>query len=49
MLGVLECYVVDLKEEMVVEYIYLILKIGVYYEGKYLFGMLMVCLIIVKV
>lgn len=48
-LGVFECYIVDLKDEMVSDYIYLILKIGVIYEGMYLFGMFMVCLIIVKV
>lgn len=49
LLGVFECYIVDLKEEFVKEYIYLMLKIGVYYEGKYLFGIFMVCLVIVKV
>lgn len=49
MFGVSECYIVDLKEEFVSEYIFLIIIIGVVYEGEYLLGMFMVCLVIVKV
>ena len=33
--GASECYIVDLKEEFVKEYIYPTLKTGAYYEGKY--------------
>ncbi|GAK85723.1 argininosuccinate synthase [Vibrio ponticus] len=36
--GASECYVVDLKEEMVAEYINPTLKTGACYEGKYLLG-----------
>ncbi len=46
--GASECYVVDLKEEMVAEYIYPTLKTGAYYEGKYLLGTSMARPIIAK-
>lgn len=34
--GASECYIADLKEEMVADYIYPTLKTGALYEGKYL-------------
>ena len=34
--GASECYVVDLKEEMVADYIYPTLKTGAYYEGTFI-------------
>ncbi|SDH33718.1 argininosuccinate synthase [Vibrio xiamenensis] len=46
--GASECYVVDLKEEMVADYIYPTLKTGAYYEGKYLLGTSMARPIIAK-
>lgn len=46
--GASECYVVDLKEQMVAEYIYPTLKTGAYYEGKYLLGTSMARPIIAK-
>lgn len=46
--GASECYVVDLKEEMVKDYIYPTLKTGAYYEGKYLLGTSMARPIIAK-
>ena len=46
--GASECHVVDLKEEMVKEYIYPTLKTGAYYEGKYLLGTSMARPIIAK-
>ncbi|MBU5861026.1 argininosuccinate synthase domain-containing protein, partial [Vibrio cholerae] len=36
--GASECYIVDMKEEFVKEYIYPTLKTGDYYEVKYLLG-----------
>lgn len=47
-MGVLKVYIEDVKEEFVNEYIFFILKVGVIYEGKYLFGILMVRFLIVK-
>ncbi len=46
--GASECYVVDLKEEMVSDYIFPILKTGALYEGKYLLGTSMARPIIAK-
>lgn len=46
--GASECYVVDLKEELVKEYIYPTLKTGAYYEGKYLLGTSMARPVIAK-
>ncbi|WP_194436814.1 argininosuccinate synthase [Vibrio fluminensis] len=46
--GASECYVVDLKEEMVAEYINPTLKTGACYEGKYLLGTSMARPIIAK-
>ncbi len=46
--GATECYVVDLKEQMVEEYIYPTLKTGACYEGKYLLGTSMARPIIAK-
>ena len=46
--GASECHVVDLKEEMVKDYIYPTLKTGAYYEGKYLLGTSMARPIIAK-
>lgn len=46
--GASECYVVDLKEEMVADYIFPTLKTGALYEGKYLLGTSMARPIIAK-
>lgn len=46
--GTSECYIVDLKEEFVKEYIYPTLKTGAYYEGKYLLGTSMARPVIAK-
>lgn len=46
--GASECYVVDLKEQMVAEYVYPTLKTGACYEGKYLLGTSMARPIIAK-
>ena len=46
--GASECYVVDLKDEMVSEYIYPTLKTGSIYEGTYLLGTSMARPIIAK-
>lgn len=46
--GASECYVVDLKEELVKDYIYPTLKTGAYYEGKYLLGTSMARPVIAK-
>ncbi|PAJ72123.1 argininosuccinate synthase [Pseudoalteromonas sp. NBT06-2] len=46
--GASECYVVDLKEEMVADYIYPTLKTGAVYEGTYLLGTSMARPIIAK-
>ena len=46
--GASECYVVDLKEQMVAEYIYPTLKTGCVYEGIYLLGTSMARPIIAK-
>ena len=46
--GATECYIADLKEEMVAEYIYPTLKTGALYEGKYLLGTSMARPIIAK-
>ncbi|GIB46668.1 TPA: argininosuccinate synthase [Vibrio cholerae] len=46
--GASECYIVDLKEEFVKEYIYPTLKTGAYYEGKYLLGTSMARPVIAK-
>ncbi len=46
--GASECYIVDLKEEFVKDYIYPTLKTGAYYEGKYLLGTSMARPVIAK-
>lgn len=46
--GASECYVVDLKDELVKDYIYPTLKTGAYYEGKYLLGTSMARPVIAK-
>ncbi|AOT09666.1 argininosuccinate synthase [Pseudoalteromonas luteoviolacea] len=46
--GASECYVVDLKEELVSEYIYPTLQTGAIYEGTYLLGTSMARPIIAK-
>ena len=46
--GASECHIVDLKEEMVAEYIYPTLKTGSIYEGTYLLGTSMARPIIAK-
>ena len=46
--GASECYVVDLKEEYIKEYVYPILKTGAVYEGQYLLGTSMARPIIAK-
>ncbi|UJF19231.1 argininosuccinate synthase [Vibrio sp. SS-MA-C1-2] len=46
--GASSCYVADLKEEMVADYIYPTLKTGAIYEGKYLLGTSMARPIIAK-
>lgn len=46
--GASECYVVDLKEEMVKNYIFPIIQTGAVYEGQYLLGTSMARPIIAK-
>ncbi|WP_336194503.1 argininosuccinate synthase [Providencia stuartii] len=46
--GASECYVVDLREEFIKEYIYPVLKTGALYEGNYLLGTSMARPIIAK-
>lgn len=46
--GASECHIVDLKEEMVSDYIYPTLKTGAIYEGTYLLGTSMARPIIAK-
>lgn len=46
--GASACYIADLKEEMVADYIYPSLKTGAMYEGKYLLGTSMARPIIAK-
>ena len=46
--GASECYIVDLKEQMVSDYIYPTLKTGAVYEGTYLLGTSMARPIIAK-
>ncbi|MBD1582080.1 argininosuccinate synthase [Pseudoalteromonas sp. S16_S37] len=46
--GASECYIVDLKEQMVSDYIYPTLKTGAIYEGTYLLGTSMARPIIAK-
>lgn len=46
--GASECHVVDLKDELVKDYIYPTLKTGAYYEGKYLLGTSMARPVIAK-
>ncbi len=46
--GASECHVVDLKEELVKDYIYPTLKTGVVYEGTYLLGTSMARPVIAK-
>lgn len=46
--GASSCYIADLKEEMVKDYIYPSLKTGAIYEGKYLLGTSMARPIIAK-
>ena len=36
--GASECYVVDLREEFIKDYVYPVLKTGALYEGSYLLG-----------
>ncbi|EKT54081.1 argininosuccinate synthase [Providencia burhodogranariea] len=46
--GASECYVVDLREEFIKDYIYPVLKTGALYEGSYLLGTSMARPIIAK-
>ncbi len=46
--GASECYIVDLREEFIKEYIYPVLKTGALYEGSYLLGTSMARPIIAK-
>ena len=46
--GASQCYVVDLKEEYVKDYIYPIIKTGAVYEGQYLLGTSMARPVIAK-
>lgn len=46
--GASSCYVVDLREEFVKDYVYPVLKTGALYEGKYLLGTSMARPIIAK-
>lgn len=46
--GAIACHVSDLKEELVANYIYPILKTGAVYEGKYLLGTAMARPVIAK-
>ncbi len=46
--GAAACYVVDLKDELISDYIYPTLKTGAIYEGKYLLGTAMARPIIAK-
>jgi len=46
--GASECYIVDLKDELVADYIYPTLKTGAVYEGTYLLGTSMARPIIAK-
>lgn len=46
--GASECYIVDLKEEFVKDYIYPTLKTGAIYEGEYLLGTSMARPVIAK-
>lgn len=46
--GASQCFIADLKEEMVADYIYPSLKTGAVYEGKYLLGTSMARPIIAK-
>ncbi|SQD79298.1 argininosuccinate synthase [Moritella yayanosii] len=46
--GASECYVIDLKDELVADYIYPTLKTGAVYEGTYLLGTSMARPIIAK-
>ncbi len=46
--GASSCYIADLKDEMVADYIYPSLKTGAIYEGKYLLGTSMARPIIAK-
>ncbi|MFA3791818.1 argininosuccinate synthase [Aliiglaciecola sp. SL4] len=46
--GASECYIVDLKEEFVADYIYPTIKTGAVYEGEYLLGTSMARPVIAK-
>lgn len=46
--GASECYIVDLKQEFVADYIYPIVKTGAVYEGQYLLGTSMARPVIAK-
>lgn len=46
--GASECYIVDLREEFIKDYIYPVLKTGALYEGSYLLGTSMARPIIAK-
>jgi argininosuccinate synthase len=46
--GASSCYVIDLREEFVKDYVYPVLKTGALYEGKYLLGTSMARPIIAK-
>lgn len=46
--GASECYIVDLKDEFVADYIYPIVKSGAVYEGEYLLGTSMARPVIAK-
>ena len=46
--GASECYVVDLREEFIKDYVYPVLKTGALYEGSYLLGTSMARPVIAK-
>lgn len=46
--GASECYVIDLREEFIKEYVYPVLKTGALYEGSYLLGTSMARPVIAK-
>jgi len=46
--GAFECYVVDVCEEFVYEYVLLVIKVNVFYGGGYLFFIVLGWLLIVK-
>lgn len=47
-MGVKEIYIDDLCEEFVCDFVYLMFCVNIVYEGEYLLGIFIVCLLIVK-